>query len=646
VRASVPSQQTADGVLGQMRGTHVWGMRPIGRRFGESLSAPAALGRVALGMASLAIAAFSCGCTGGGSCKDLETCPAADASLVSDATANTEAGSLDTLPDIRSEGADAAREAAPEETSTAPDHLVCDPASDPKDQPCVLDDAYGVFVASPAPVEGGDAGSASATADGSMSRPYATIGQALVNLGSKTRVYVCNGLYGEQVTITAAVSLYGGLSCAVGPAGRVWNYVGGSAQVTAPSSTYAIWVGAVAARGGDAGPEGGVDGGQDAGEGGGPSVGPVTIEDMAFATPSATSPGGSSIAVFALSSSVRLLRVALTAGAGADGAAGADGIANPNFTGPAPRGGGQVYTVGSGGTGLTSVSGGQGAINACLQYGVSAGGDGGLGCMSLGTAGTASPPPAMIPGRDGQPLGAALPNGATAVTNDPGADGIAGDGGTAAPAQVYGELSQTGWWASPGGDGAAGNPGQGGAGATDPLYGACSAPTTTLGGGGGGAGGCGGAGGKGGGGGGASIALASVASTVVLEQCSLTTGAGGTGGAGGAGQDGQAAGGGGDSPPAAGSAATAAGAAGGNGAGGSGGAGGTGGISVGVLHRASTITSDAVTNQSVMLGPPGAGGAAGSAGKHPTGGILSTGVDGNRGAPGSAGTSVASLALP
>ncbi len=96
----------------------------------------------------------------------------------------------------------------------------CDPTKDPKDEPCVLDDAYGVFVAS----AGGDAGAGSVgersgrAATEPLTRPYATIGQALANLAGKSRVYVCNGVYGEQVSITTAVSVYGGLSCAAGSA--------------------------------------------------------------------------------------------------------------------------------------------------------------------------------------------------------------------------------------------------------------------------------------------------------------------------------------------------------------------------------------------------------------------------------------------
>jgi hypothetical protein len=502
----------------------------------------------------------------------------------------------------------------------------CDPTKDPADEPCVLDNALGVFVAATAGIEGdadgGDAEAESPNGDGSMARPYATIAQALANLGGKTRVYVCNGSYGEQVRLTTAVSVYGGLACAGDGGDRVWSYAGDSAQVTSPSPGYALTVQ-------------GVD------------AGSVTLEDLSFTAPSATTPGASSIAALVTLSVVNLRRVTLSAGNGADGEAGADGTQNPNYTGFAPDGGAQVRSDGG-----LPISGGAGGVNACLQFGGSAGGDGGLGCSpgpsspGLGTPGTANPEaPAAIAGRDGLPMGTVVSiDGGVAVTvsaDDPGADGLAGDGGVAALAQVYGMLSSSGWTPSGGGDGDPGDPGQGGAGATDPLYGRCGTPTQSLGGGGGGAGGCGGSGGKGGGGGGVSIALVSIDSTVTVNECILTTGAAGTGGAGGAGQDGQAGGSGGDDSS--GSDPHAPGAAGGNGAGGSGGAGGTGGISVGMLSTMSMITSDSATT--TTLGAQGAGGVGGPAGRHPTGGVLTTGMDGNSGVSGNGGISMSLLEL-
>jgi len=498
----------------------------------------------------------------------------------------------------------------------------CDPTQDPKDEPCVLDDAYGVFVAATGTDDGGtdadDGGSAGG--DGSASSPYTTIGQALANPGTKTRIYICNGVYSEQVTITTTVSLYGGLSCAAGSAGPVWSYVGQSAKVTSPSPEYALSVT-------------GVD------------AGPVTLEDLSFASPGATAEGSSSIAALITSSTVNLQRVTLSAGNGASGTAGADGVAAPNYTGSAPNGGPQTLPNSSGAGG----AGGVGAVNLCTSFGASVGGNGGLACTTsassagLGTPGTATPePPVTVPGQDGLPRGTMLADGGFVGDNDPGAEGMAGDGGAAA--QDYGTLSGSGWVPSAGGGGDRGNPGQGGAGATDPRYGLCNTKApNSVGGGGGGAGGCGGTGGQGGGGGGASIALASVDSTIELTTCTLIAAAGGTGGAGGAGQDGQAGGVGGNATVT--GESHAAGGAGGNGAGGSGGAGGTGGISVGILESGSTITADTATTESTTLGAPGAGGAAGSAGQHGAESALTTGMDGNSGAPGTAGIAAARLQL-
>jgi len=111
------------------------------------------------------------------SCSELRTCAPTDAS---DASA----------PEIEA--------TADGSTNAAIDNFVCDPSKEPKDDPCVLDDAYGLFVAASAradmELDAGDGGAPPSGADGSMSHPYATIGQALANLGNKTRIYVCNGI--------------------------------------------------------------------------------------------------------------------------------------------------------------------------------------------------------------------------------------------------------------------------------------------------------------------------------------------------------------------------------------------------------------------------------------------------------------------
>jgi hypothetical protein len=522
------------------------------------------------------------------------------------------------------------------DAADAMDETGCDPTHDPSADPCVLSDEYGVFVASagslvPSPgslVPSGEGGALTDGAapppdggspgPGSMAQPFASIAQAVTwassteNFTGKTRIYVCNGTYPEQVTLTTALSLFGGLSCARGPAGPQWSYAGGLAQVVSPDPGFALSVAGVAP---------GVSG-----------LG-IRVEDMSFAardTTAADPPGTSSIGALIVSSSVSFRRVTLRAGRGADGAAGASGEAAPNWAGSAPNGAPATSD-------LLADAGVPGGINQCLRFGSSAGGSGVIGCgdSGMGTAGTATPPaPAVVAGRDGLPADTPLPDGGTTGypqgPGDPGADGVAGDGG-AAPL-VYGMVSPSGWAPTAGGDGDFGDPGQGGAARNANLFGpgGCMAQYVEIAGGSGGAGGCGGSGGRGGQGGGASIGLAIQSSAVDLEQCLLITGDGGHGGQGGTGEAGQAGGDGVmpmnfDDPP---------GQSGGNGAGGSGGAGGTGGISVAIVYSASTrLTYDSLTQMNATTASPGTGGLGGVGGKHETGTLL-TGNDGNPGAPG------------
>jgi hypothetical protein len=482
----------------------------------------------------------------------------------------------------------------------------CDPALDPSVDPCVLDDAYGVFVSADAPGPSASAVDGGGAPTGTKDAPFGTISTALAHAGSRKRVYVCNGNYSEAVAVTSAVTLFGGLSCASGPAGRVWSYVGGSGHVTPTLPGAALTVMGVAS-------------------------GTVTIEDMSFAPIAATQPGASVVAALLVSSSVNLVRVTLTAG---NGTTGADGATAPNYRTAAPAGAPPD---------VSGVAGAPGGINVCSILGTSAGGTGGISCdavLGLGTPGTSTPiAPVIAAGRDGLPRGLVTPAGLTNTSDDPGADGAPGPGGL--PATTFGMLTSAGWTPSSGGNGATGDPGQGGAGATDPRWGQCMAPFTSAGGGGGGSGGCGGGGGSGGAGGGGSIALATVASTVSLQACLISSGAGGAGGAGGTGQDAEPGGVGGDAPIDS-AAAHNPGGVGGDGAGGSGGAGGTGGISVGILVFGSTVTFDDATKRVITTGAPGTAGAAGSAGRHPAGG---TGPDGHPGQPGKPGMAADLLTL-
>jgi hypothetical protein len=606
--------------------------------------------------AALALAALQCG----GGFTGTPTPESNDASASNDATAtggdatsplgDSEAsapiyvhGSVDAGADGNDAGdatdaTDAGDATDATDATDAIEEMGCDPTHDPSADPCVLSDEYGVFVASPGSlVPSGDGGAIAdgaapatdggSSGPGSMAHPFSSIAQAVTWAGStenftgKARIYVCNGTYPEQVTLTRALSLFGGLSCAPGPAGPQWSYVGGLAQVVSPSPNFALSVAGVAP--GVSGPG-------------------IRVEDIAFVardTTPADPPGTSSIGALVVSSSVSFRRVTLRAGRGADGAAGATGDAAPNWVGPAPNGA-------PGMSDLLPDAGLLGGINQCLHFGSSAGGFGVIGCgdVGMGSAGTATPPaPAVVAGRDGLPADTPLPDGGTTGypqdPGDPGADGLAGDGGAAPLA--YGMLSASGWAPTAGGDGAFGNPGQGGAARNANLFGpgGCMAQFTEVSGGSGGAGGCGGSGGRGGQGGGAGIALAIQSSTVDLQQCLLITGDGGHGGQGGAGQNSQA---GGDgvmnefnySMP---------GQSGGNGGGGSGGAGGTGGISVAIVYSVSTrLTYDMLTQTNATTGSPGMGGLGGVGGKHETGTLL-TGNDGNPGAPGTPGIAAFTL---
>ncbi len=464
----------------------------------------------------------------------------------------------------------------------------CEPNTDDPSvsgDPCILSSTYGVFVSS---TTGSDT-----TGNGTPSAPYATITHGLAHLGSTTRVYVCDGTYNEQVSVTTSVSLYGALTCAGGD----WQYSAGTTANVAPT-------------------------------GGGPALtvsgvsGAVVVEDMTFTSPAATGTdasgnGKSSIAAFVNgSSNVNFLRATLTAEAGAAGSTGIAGSTTPNYTGA---------TAPNGAAGGASGSALGGAVT-CQDGNTSTGGSGGVPGAGAtpggsGTAGGWSPVGTATFPFDGAPGTGGV--GACPVNAHSGANGSHQAGGSAAT--TIGSLSNAGWTSTPGTNGVDGDPGQGGGGGG-------GLGTPNVGGNAGGAGGCGGTGGRGGGGGGASIALASFNSTVTLTTSVLASSTGGTGGEGGTGENGQ---GGGASDSDSGSGACS-GSFGGNGAGGSGGAGGTGGTSAAIVWKGTQPTTDSSTNAHLTagsLGTPGIAGPAGTGGSN----ALGTGNGGNPGATGSAG---------
>lgn len=508
----------------------------------------------------------------------------------------------------------------------------CDPTKSPKDEPCVLANAYGVFVA-PAPTGDDDAG------DGTTAHPFATLGKALAT--SSSNVFVCDGAYSESVAVTAAVRLYGGLSCPSDGGAGAWAYAGGVAAVNAPSpASTALTV----TETGDAG---------------------VTIEDMSFSAPDqpqegwdpATGNGMSSIAAFIVDSTAILTRVTLVAGGASDGAPGSDGVTMPNDpvladggNDPAPSG-----TVPSEAE-LEAGPGEPGGSVVCANGTSSSGGSGG----SVSGGGSPSASVTTTIGSPGTPVSSSSPvdqNGAggsfqagvaffydgglfpdAGCQGNPGANGTPGPAGTAAP--VYGMLGPSGWTPSTGGNGQGGGAGQGGGGGSGFGLSNGASGWTLYPGCGGAAGGCGGAGGTGGRGGGASIALATIDSAVVLSSCTLRAARAGNGGPGGSGQGGQP---GGNSSSNGGAGVPCPGGAGGGGAGGSGGAGGTAGLSAGILYTGSAPMFDPATViVHGLAGSPGQPGAGGAAGVTPE---IATGTNGNAGAAGLGSVSVAVLGL-
>lgn len=518
-----------------------------------------------------------------------------DATIATDALADASRdASIDAITDARAD-AKASLDA------DGVDQFVCDPAADPKSNPCVIADAYAVFVASTSAGTNADAGPGpDASPDGgislgSMANPAPTVSQgiALAVASGKSRVYVCGGQYTESVSVTSGVSLYGGFSCAQSPSAASWHWTAATTSVRAPSlanamsPVYALSI-----------------------EAPGPSI---VIEDLAFSAPDAEGQdsagnGLSSIAVFVDASTVNFVRVTLSAGNGARGLDGVTGVRRADGTilatnyqpvgtpsQPSVAPAGAFYTPGS------IVCNYEDPAGIPLTPDSSAGGG---ETPPWGGNGTSNPPPVVTSSTPASHDGIGIPNAANSAGPDVGEDGPARPPGAAA--MNSGSLTSKGWTPSAGGDGPAGQPGQGGG----AIYIECPDGSTCPPSVGGGSGGCGGAGGTGGGGGGSSIALLSLASTVTLSASNLVAHSGGSGGQGGNGQVGQ---GGGSGYNTFGGAS----AAGGNGAGGSGGAGGSAGLSVGILYLQSAVPTFSSTDTVITYGTAGTAGAGGQPGMGP-----------------------------
>src|SRR5882672_5183295 len=344
---------------------------------------------------------------------------------------------------------DAGDERGAETSGTTADGS-CDPTKSPLDDPCVVVEAYGVFV-SPT---GSDAN------QGTRPAPVLTIGRGMdVAKAAGKRVYVCAGSYAEQLVVAASrdgVNVYGGLDCAR------WTYAAANKVVVAPARAgYALELDGLQAG--------------------------VTFEDIEFDTQSANSgnPGESSIAVFARGSQkVALHRVTMVASSATDGSSGASG-------GPSPDGGTTTDPSNWFGTppnyaelnGSNATDGGAAASRACTcrDASRSKGGQGGAANGPMPSA--------------GEPLYGDAGPGAAGIDgnqcNSQGGGGSGGDAPVAAvdtPSTSLGACSASGWTPGVGAAGAGGKPGQGGGGGGNGRLSSGS-------GGGGACGGCGGAGG-------------------------------------------------------------------------------------------------------------------------------------------------------
>lgn len=341
----------------------------------------------------------------------------------------------------------------------------CDPA---KDASCITNSG-GVFVSA----------NAQAGGDGTKEHPLSKIADGIARAdGNRNTIFIAEGDYAENISITKAVNLVGGLS-------STWAPGAGKAKIVPPKGVAVMVSGGVT----------------------------VAIYDIAVnASADPTIKGASAIGIFAASSTLDIRRVESTSGDGVGGEQGALGETRPNYT-KAPDPGGSA-------DGATS---GKGKTCTCVDGTSSKGGNGAAGNGADVSAGEANP--ATGTANSG-------PSNLTACGD--GTVGQAGAAGAEGDPSKPGALTEAGWSSTtqpviaPNG-----RPGQGGGG------GGAKTQSGTNAGGGGGCGGCGGAGGSSGGNGGSSFALLSFKSTITVDGGAFKAGAGGTGGIGGEGQSGQ-----------------------------------------------------------------------------------------------------------
>ncbi len=450
---------------------------------------------------------------------------------------------------------------------------VCDATKLPSEEPCLIDEMYGVFV-SPLGNDG--------TGDGSRKKPFASIGKGIMSVrADHRRVYVCAPANALTTPVEIGIEdkglqLFGDFRCADG-------WVSGVDISTKITSNAA---GALLISQSEN----------------------IRIEGFEFAAADAVDSGGSSYGAFVKgSTNVVFSHVKITAG---KGKAGSDGVTWPEAAAKGTDGNAGKNACSGDNAGAIPVQ------NQCA-IGTSLGGKGGDGGALTGSGGNAAP---------GSPNAPPLGNGGVGQTGGslqcapgvglgyPGQDGV--DAGPANGASAMGVLSTSGYQpqdGSTGLSGAIGGGGGGGGGAKAPATCGNGVLVAGASGGSGGAGGCGGSAGGGGKGGGGSFALVSIGSTITLDTVTLATSDGGTGGKGGKGQIGGVGGQPGAAAAGVSSLASCAGGMGGKGGNGGDGGGGAGGPSIGIAYTGTAPTelaqTVAITVAASALGGPDASGA-------------------------------------
>lgn len=340
--------------------------------------------------------------------------------------------------------------------------------------------------------------------------------------------------------------------------------------------------------------------------------------------------GRGSYALYARNSTLRLTRVRLVGGTGADGSAGTPGtdalvLDRQSYMNAGAGGPGMEFTTlcDSDSRGTAGSAG----SNSCSGGSSSQGGAGGAG-GTMDTSCRVFPPGCDnctarpgLPGANGGQAGGAfglggaggsggaacsVPPGGSGVSGTPGrvSNGLGGSGGT----DIF--VAAEFWYARGGGAGGVGDNGGGGGGGGG--SGGCDEGTDAYGagGGGGGAGGCRAiAGGSGGGGGGLSVAVGAYLSSVDLVDCTIDRGSGGRGGDGGVGGRGQSRGLGAPGGAHPGTGTPGLGGDGGHGGHAGGGGGGRGGDAIGILLCNSIVTTSGIGYAGGAAGIGGSGGA-------------------------------------